>query len=214
MCVFERRKNMRDKFILIDKVIPNVILDIRYYSDYNFVGERIDGYLDDCAIVTIECAKALKKVSDEISKYGYVLKIFDAYRPQMAVDHFVRWSRTSNDSMKRLFYNNINKKEIFDNGYVSFKSSHSRGSTVDITFYDLNNCCDLDVGGDFDLFDDISKYDSLNITDKQRKNRMFLRNLMIKYGFVPFDSEWWHFTLKDEPFPDTYFNFPVSRTIF
>ena len=157
---------MMDKFVLIDEIIPNVILDIRYFSDYNFVGSRIDGYLDNCAIVTKECGEALKKVSDEISKYGYVLKIYDAYRPNMAVDHFIRWSKSSDEKMKDVFYKNSGKKEIFENGFVASRSSHSRGSTVDLTFYDVNNNCDLDVGGKFDVFDKSSRYDYSNITFK------------------------------------------------
>lgn len=198
-------------FVNVEDYLDDVILDMRYCSNYNFVGRKIDGYFDECALMTKRCALALKGVSDEIRSYGFVIKIFDAYRPQRAVDDFVAWADNDDESMKDIFYKNLSKREIFEKNFVAYKSAHSRGSTVDLTFYDVNLQADLDVGGSFDLFDDSSRYDYKFLSDVQKKNRRFIRNIMIKYGFLPFDNEWWHFTLEDEPFPNIYFDFPVKR---
>lgn len=205
-------KDGSENFVMIAEAVPDVILEIRYYSTYNFVGKRIDGYMEPVALLTKEAAKALKEVSEEVKKMGYRLKIYDAYRPQKAVDHFVRWSKDISDtSMKEYFYPNLNKYVLFEQDYIMAKSGHTRGSTIDLTLFDMNTEKELDMGGTFDFFGEESHPDhKATITTEQYNNRMILRNAMLKHGFKPLDSEWWHFTLKDEPFPDTYFNFDVK----
>lgn len=205
-------KDGSENFVMVAEAIPDVILEIRYYSTYNFVGKRIDGYLEPMALLTKEAAKALKEVSEDVKKMGYRLKIYDAYRPQKAVDHFVRWSKDIADtSMKQYFYPNLNKNVLFKQDYIMEKSGHTRGSTIDLTLFDMNTEKELDMGGTFDFFGEESHPDhKATITTEQYNNRMILRNAMLKHGFKPLDSEWWHFTLKDEPFPETYFNFDVK----
>ena len=197
-------------FVLLDD--SNIILDIRYYSSFNFVGERIDGYEEPIAIVTLQAAEAIKEVNKYLLKNSYCLKVYDTYRPVKAVEHFIRWSLDPDDiRMKEYFYPNIDKKDLFNN-YLAKKSGHSRGSTVDLTIFDLKNNEDLDMGGTFDLLDVRSHFAYDNLTLKQKQNRTFLRETMMNFGFVPIEKEWWHFTLKDEPFKDTYFTFPVNSS--
>ena len=199
-------------FVLVSDVIPDVVLDIRYYTTFNFLGERVDGYEEPVALMTREAAYALKKVSDEAISKGYRLKIFDAYRPQCAVDHFVRWADKVRElAMKEYFYPGIDKNRLFEEGFVALKSGHSRGSTVDLTLLDMTTQKDLDVGGTFDYFGSLSWAENTeNITQEQASNRKMLRDLMISHGFHPLNEEWWHFTLDNEPYPDTYFTFPVN----
>ena len=200
-------------FVILSDVVPDVIQEIRYYSTYNFVGERIDGYEQPCAMMTIEAAQALKNVSDYVKKQGYRLKIYDAYRPQKAVSHFVRWAENLSDTrMKKYFYPKVDKTRLFAEGYIAEKSGHSRGSTVDLTLFDMNTGKELDMGGTFDYFGELSHPDYKGeLTKQQLKNRKILRDAMLKFGFKPLDTEWWHFTLKDEPYPDTYFTFDNKR---
>ncbi len=198
-------------FVSISDVIPNVILEIRYYSTYNFVGERITGYEEPIALISKEAASALLNVSQELESQGYVLKIFDAYRPQCAVQHFVSWAADTKDTrMKQYFYPNVAKSSLFSQGYIARKSGHSRGATVDLTLFDLATGKEVDMGGPFDYFGELSHPDYKGITTEQYNNRMILRNTMKKYGFKPCGTEWWHFTLANEPYPRTYFSFPVS----
>ena len=198
-------------FVLLSEAVPDAILEIRYYSTYNFVGDRIDGYEEPCALLTKEAATALKQASDELVSKGYRLKIYDAYRPQKAVTHFMNWAKDVSDTrMKKYFYPELDKSVLFDQGYIAEKSGHSRGSTVDLTLFDMNTEKELDMGGTFDYFGELSHPDYKQITAEQYENRMILRDAMLANGFKPLDEEWWHFTLKDEPFPDTYFTFPVS----
>ena len=201
-------------FIVLSDYIPHIIQEIRYYSTYNFIGERIDGYEEPCAILTKEAARALKYVSSEMMVKGYRLKIFDAYRPQMAVRHFILWGIEDQDvRMKPYFYPDIEKQELFSRGYIAKQSSHSRGSTVDLTLLDMKTGKELDMGSPFDFFGEISHPDYTGITREQYDNRMFLREAMLRNGFLPIDCEWWHFTLENEPFPDTYFTFPVAMEV-
>lgn len=198
-------------FVLISDVVPDAILEIRYYSTYNFVGERIDGYEAPAALLTREAAEALRKVSDDLSAQGYRLKIYDAYRPQSAVDHFQRWAADLEDvSMKEYFYPDLDKSVLFSQGYISSKSGHSRGSTVDLTLFDMAAGKELDMGGTFDYFGKRSHPDFAGLTEEQAANRKLLRDAMLSHGFKGINTEWWHFTLKDEPYPDTYFGFPVA----
>ena len=197
-------------FVVLGEFIPDIIQEIRYYTTYNFVGEKIDGYEMPCALMTREAAEALKKVSDDLMKKGYRLKIYDAYRPQMGVDHFMRWAESKDTRMKKYFYPKIAKDRIIPEGYVDRKSGHSRGSTVDLTLFDMATGKEVDMGGTFDYFGELSHPDYKKITKKQFRNRMILREAMIKHGFRPLATEWWHFTLENEPYPDTYFTFPVT----
>jgi len=197
-------------FVLLTDAVPDAILEIRYYGTYNFVGTRIDGYEAPIAMLTKKAAEALKAVSDDVMAKGYRLKIYDAYRPQKAVDHFVRWAADVADTtMKYCFYPNLDKSVLFEQDYIMAKSGHTRGSTVDLTLFDMATGKELDMGGTFDWFGEESHPDYRGITDEQYAHRMILRTAMLSHGFKPLDSEWWHFTLADEPYPDTYFTFPL-----
>ena len=198
-------------FVLLSDAVPDAILEIRYYSTYNFAGARIDGYEEPVALLTKEAAAALKEVSDDVISQGYRLKIYDAYRPQKAVDHFVRWAADTDDvKMKEYFYPELEKDVLFPLGYIAEHSGHSRGSTVDLTLFDMKTEKEADMGGTFDYFGELSHPDYKGITDEQYANRMILRKAMMRHGFKPLEEEWWHFTLENEPYPDTYFTFPVS----
>ena len=202
-------------FVSIPEVIPDAILEIRYYSTYNFVGDRIDGYEAPTALLTREAADALQAVSAELSEHGYRLKIYDAYRPQCAVDHFKSWAQDLEDQrMKPWFYPQVEKSQLFDAGYISSRSGHSRGSTVDLTLFDMATGKEADMGGVFDYFGTRSHADyQEDLTEEQLANRQLLRDTMLAHGFKGISTEWWHFTLRDEPYPDTYFNFPVTEHV-
>ena len=212
------------QFVNLAEAVPDVILEIRYYSTYNFVGARVDGYEEPVALLTRQAADSLRAVSADLMKQGYRLKIYDAYRPQCAVDHFVRWAADVNDTlMKSYFYPDVPRDKLFKLGYIAEKSGHTRGSTVDLTLFDMATEKELDMGGTFDWFGLESHPDyggdpdtgvykgNAQITAEQFHNRMILREAMMRHGFKPIGEEWWHFTLKNEPFPDTYFTFPVKR---
>ena len=197
-------------FVLLSDEVPDAILEIRYYSTYNFVGERIDGYEQPVALLTKEAAAALRKVSDDLVSRGYRLKIYDAYRPQTAVSHFMRWALDFEDArMKAYFYPELEKDQLFPQGYIAEHSGHSRGSTVDLTLFDMRTQKEADMGGPFDFFGELSHPDYRGVTPEQRAHRMLLREAMLRRGFRPLAEEWWHFTLEKEPWPDTYFTFPV-----
>lgn len=202
----------KEGFVLITDVIPDAILEVRYYSTFNFVGERIDGYEAPVAYLTKEAAAALKKVSDDLIAQGYRIKIYDAYRPQTAVDHFKTWAEDLEATeMKPYFYPEVEKSELFDKGYIAEKSGHSRGSTVDLTIVDMMTGREVDMGGGFDYFGELSHPDyTATLTQEQFDNRMILREAMVNHGFRPLPEEWWHFTLEKEPYPETYFDFPVD----
>ena len=212
------------QFVNLADAVPDAILEIRYYSTYNFVGKRVDGYLEPVALLTRQAADSLRAVSDDLKEQGYRLKIYDAYRPQCAVDHFVRWASDVNDTlMKPYFYPEVPRDSLFELVYIADKSSHTRGSTVDLTLFDMRTEKEVDMGGTFDWFGHESHpdfggnpetgefNDNGKITAEQFHNRMILREAMLRHGFKPFDTEWWHFTLENEPFPDTYFTFPVRK---
>jgi D-alanyl-D-alanine dipeptidase len=206
-----KKHHLPKGFVYLDEVIPRAQYDIRYYSDYNFIGTRVDGYKAPVAIMTSPAAKALKAVNDDLERRGFSLKIFDAYRPQKAVNHFKRWSKDITDTkMKKTFYPQVDKRNLFKLGYLASKSGHSRGSTVDLTMVDNKTGKELDMGGSFDFLGDISTHGTKLITAKQTANRNLLKNTMMKHGFKPYSKEWWHYTLQHEPFPSTYFDFDVE----
>ena len=221
------------QFVNISDVVPDAILEIRYFGTYNFVGSRIDGYMEPTALLTRQAADSLLAVSNDLLSQGYRLKIYDAYRPQKAVDHFMRWGADMQATeMKQYFYPDLDKSVLFPQEYICEKSGHTRGSTVDLTIFDMQTEKEVDMGGTFDWFGPESHPDfcgnpetgeytgdnskspanpKRSITEQQFRNRMILRRAMLAHGFKPMPTEWWHFTLKDEPFPDTYFTFPVSK---
>ena len=200
-------------FVLLSDFIPQIIQEIRYFSTYNFIGDRIDGYEEPCALLTKDAARALKSVSNEMIVRGYRLKVFDAYRPVTAVKHFILWGIEDEDiRMKPYFYPEIEKQDTFRLGYIAKQSSHSRGSAIDLTLFDMTTGKELDMGSPFDMFGEVSHPDYRGITDEQYENRMILQQAMIRNGFLPYECEWWHFMLKDEPFPDIYFDFPVASS--
>ena len=213
------------EFVNITDVVPDAILEIRYFGTYNVVGARIDGYLQPTALLTRKAADSLRAVSDDLKAQGYRLKIYDAYRPQCGVDHFVRWGKDLADTlMKPYFYPNESKDSLFIKDYIATRSGHSRGSTLDLTIFDMRTEKEVDMGGTFDWFGreshpdycgnpETGEYTGENgtLTAQQFENRMILRRAMLAHGFKPYDCEWWHFTLKDEPYPDTYFKFPVQE---
>ena len=223
------------EFVDIQQIIPDILLDLRYATSYNFVGKPIDGYRAPVCYVTRSTAEALREVQKELALMGLSLKIYDAYRPQRAVDHFVRWAKDLSDTlMKAAFYPDVDKSRLFAEGYIASRSGHSRGSTVDITIVPLpasppsayspgDSLCDcraqlsrrfpdnsLDMGTAWDCFDPLSHTANPEIGGQQRANRLLLKTLMEKHGFRNYEKEWWHFTLVNEPFPDTYFDFVVE----
>ena len=199
----------KTNFAEIGTVIDDAAYDIRYYSPNNFTGHKINGYKAPRAYMTKEALTALAKAAADLRAQGYRLLIWDAYRPQKAVDHFVAWINNPNDPGDKTFYPALEKSDLLAGNYIMAKSGHTRGSTVDLTLIKKDGSF-VDMGGTFDLFSEISHPDYKKITKKQKKNRKILRDAMIKAGFKPLDSEWWHFTLKDEPYKDTYFNFDVE----
>ena len=199
-----------DNFIYLTEVIPHIRFDLRYYSDDNFVGQPIPGYQSNVLICTLQAALALQKVQQDLSYSNFALKIFDAYRPQQAVDFFIRWASDPDDErMKDSYYPNVDKSELVPRGFIAEKSSHSRGSTFDLTIISREDSRELDMGTPFDLFDERSWPSNTWVETQQRANRQLLRTVMSKYGFLGLEEEWWHFTLANEPFPQTYFDFPV-----
>jgi D-alanyl-D-alanine dipeptidase len=222
-------------FVDVTHVVPGVHLDIRYFTSHNFVGARVDGYRAPKCLLTRHAAEALRGVQKDLQPFGLSLKIYDCYRPQSAVNHFVRWAKDVNDAKtKKEFYPDIDKRNLFRDGYIAEKSGHSRGSTVDLTIIvaggpeqetytpgqPLFECYlpadkrfrdnSIDMGTGFDCFSEVSHTVYGGIGAGQRINRLLLKALMEKHGFVNYDKEWWHYTLKDEPFPDTYFDFAVE----
>ena len=211
---FEKKVTMDSSgFVLLADMVPGIVQEIRYYSTYNFIGDRIDGYEEPVAICTKEAARALKAVSNELNVQGYRLKVFDAYRPACAVRNFMLWGIEDLDlRMKPFFYPDLDKQELFVNGYIAKQSSHSRGSAIDLTLFDMKTGKEVDMGSPYDFFSEISHPDFQGISREQLDNRNLLKELMCQNGFEPYDCEWWHFSLKNEPFPDTYFEFPVSAS--
>lgn len=199
-------------FVYIDDEIPGIQVDLRYAGSNNFVGRPIIGYVTNRAVLTTQAAKALSRVQADLKPFGLELLLYDAYRPQRAVDDFVAWAKDIADTRtKAEFYPQVAKDNLFSEGYIAERSGHSRGSTVDLTIiWSTSPPKALNMGTKFDFFglESWPKYGGASA--EQRANRLLLRLLMLRYGFKPYEMEWWHFTLENEPFPDTYFNFVVN----
>lgn len=227
--------NLPADFVDVQEAIPSVVLDIRYFGEHNFVGARVNGYRAAKCFLTRKAAKALAGVQDDLRASNLSLKIYDCYRPQRAVDHFCRWAEdTADTKMKKEFYPTVDKANLFRDDYIASKSGHSRGSTVDLTIVALPvksqevfvpgqplfECYlpvsqrfgdnGIDMGNGFDCFHESSHPHYRQLDLQQRVNRLMLKALMEKHGFIQYEKEWWHFTLKGEPFPDTYFDFPIK----
>jgi D-alanyl-D-alanine dipeptidase len=226
-----------DAFVSLHRVDPSILLDIRYYTKHNFIGRRVHGYRAPLCILTRPAATALARVQASVVAQGYTLKVYDCYRPQRAVNDFVRWARRLHDQrMKREFYPHVDKSRLFADGYIAERSGHSRGSTMDLTLvklpareqpkwrrgtFGLVPCIKpyekrfpdntIDMGTGYDCFDTLAHTLDPRIQGVQRDNRLRLKSAMEAAGFTNYENEWWHYTLGNEPFPDTYFNFPVSR---
>lgn len=202
-------------FVILSEYVPDIIEEVRYHTTYNFIGDKIDGYDDPIILVVLEAALALQKANEEAKKLGYAFKVYDAYRPQTAVDHFVRWAKDINDTrMKEIFYPETKKEELFEKGFIASKSGHTRGSSIDLTLFNLKTGKEVDMGGVFDNFGDVSHSSyTEGLTEEQINNRKLLHKIMTENGFKGINSEWWHFNLIDEPYPDTYFTFPIDKNL-
>ena len=202
--------NLEDGFVYLKDIDHSVIVDLKYYSSENFTGQLVEGYHSNTAILTKESALALSNAQDDFNKLGYSLILYDAYRPQRAVDFFVQWSKNQNDTInKRIYFPNIKKSELFELGYIAYKSGHSRGSTVDVSLVEISTNKVLDMGTVFDYFGVESHTFFEDISEKQKSNRLILYEIMSNNGFKNYSKEWWHFTLKNEPY-QKYFDFLVK----
>ncbi|MFV8226619.1 M15 family metallopeptidase [Christiangramia aquimixticola] len=205
-------QKLPEGFVYIDEVIPDIIVDLRYTGSNNFMGRPVEGYENGRAVLSEKAAKALKGVQQELIKeHDFMLKIFDAYRPQRAVNDFVAWSKDEKDTLaKHKYYPDLAKSELFPLGYIASRSGHSRGSTVDLTLVKVKDCKEVDMGSPYDFFGDVSNHGTSKIEAEQTQHRELLRRIMKKHGFRSYRQEWWHYTFDAEPFPDTYFDFPVK----
>ena len=198
-------------FVYVKEQIPDVQIELRYFSNNNFVGKPIDGYNKDVCILSKQATIALKKVQKDLESFNLSLKIFDAYRPQRAVNHFMDWAKNINDTIqKQEYYPDVDKKDLFKDQYISTRSRHSSGSTLDVTLVDIETSEELDMGTPYDFFGPQSWIYYMRLTTQQKANRMLLQSIMLKHGFRQYPQEWWHFTLRGEPFANQYFNFPVE----
>lgn len=195
-------------FVFLDEEIPNIRVELRYATKKNFTGKIVEGYYSKKKVIgTKALSKALTKIQEKLHSKGLGLKIYDAYRPQRAVNEFLSWSKNPKDTInKQVYYPQIPKERLFELGYIAAKSGHSRGSTIDLTLIRLNGDV-LDMGGEWDYFGEKSHFNFKNLNKTQKNNRKFLREIMKSENFIPYDNEWWHFTLKNEPFPNQYFDF-------
>lgn len=205
------RADRPDLFVDVAQWVPGAMVDLRYFGEDNFVGAPVDGYGAQRGLLTLPTAAALARVAEEAAGQGLVLRLFDCYRPARAVAHFARWAADLADTRtKAAYYPELDKGDLFKAGYIAARSGHSRGSTLDLTLIHAASGQDLDMGTPFDLFSSRSWPASTAVSAAQRENRHLLADLMARQGFEPFHMEWWHFTLRDEPFPDTYFDFPIT----
>lgn len=202
---------VREGFVYVKAVNSTIEAELRYFSSNNFIGDTINGYEAPVLILTNEAAQALSQVQDQLHAQGLGLKVFDGYRPQRAVDQFVGWAKELSDTtMKAKYYPKVAKDELFEKGYIASRSGHTRGSTMDLTLIWLSTGAELDMGSPYDLFDPVSHHGTKNsISSEQIANRLLLKEAMETVGFKSYQYEWWHYTLKNEPFPDTYFDFVI-----
>lgn len=201
---------MNAEFVYLDECLPGVRWDAKYATWDNFVGRPVDGYLANRIVGTRALGEALAVARDEAAVHGFGLLLWDGYRPQRAVDCFLRWAEQPEDGRTKLrHYPNIERRQMFELGYVAERSGHSRGSTVDLTLYHLATGQLAAMGGDHDLMDAVSHH-AAEVPEPEQANRLLLRSVMEASGFRPYAEEWWHYTLADEPHPDTYFDFPVT----
>ncbi|WP_178987797.1 M15 family metallopeptidase [Winogradskyella schleiferi] len=208
---FQQKQTLPEGFVYVTSVIPDLNVELRYFSQNNFVGDTIDGYNSNRLILTKNTAEKLKLVQDELQKQNLCLKVYDGYRPQRAVNHFIRWAKDLNDTInKQQFYPEVNKRNLFKAGYIASRSGHSRGSTIDLTIIDGETGAPLDMGSPYDFFGEASWVAHDDLTEKQKQNRQLLQTVMLKHNFRNYPKEWWHFTLRWEPFPKTYFDFEVE----
>jgi len=199
-----------EPFIYVDEIIEDCIIDAKYWGTDNFIGRRINGYDSPLVVMSKDAADACAKAADILRKRGYFMKIFDAYRPQKAVDDFINWAKDVKDIRRKpIHYPEVDKKDFFKLGYVSEKSGHTRGSAVDLTIVDMKTHQELDMGSIFDFMGPRSHLDADGLTELQKSNRAILISAMTECGFETYACEWWHFRLKTEPYPDTYFDFPI-----
>lgn len=198
-------------FVYVNDLIPSIHVELRYFGSNNFMGNPIEGYHREVAILSKQAAIALKNVQNELKQYNLSVKIYDSYRPQRAVNHFIRWAGDLNDTLnKQDYYPEVKKEHLFKEGYIAARSGHSRGSTLDMTLVDIKTGQPLDMGSPYDFFGEVSWVNHKNLTAQQLANRMLIQTVMRKHGFLHYPKEWWHFTLRNEPFPETYFDFPVN----
>ncbi|MBF8151105.1 M15 family metallopeptidase [Winogradskyella sp. F6397] len=208
---FQQQQTLPEGFVYAKSVIPDLDVELRYFSENNFVGDTINGYKANRLIVTKGTAEKLKLVQEELQQQNLCLKVYDGYRPQRAVNHFIEWARELNDTVnKSLFYPEVEKKNLFKAGYIASRSGHSRGSTVDLTITNGETGEPLDMGSPYDFFGKASWIAHDDLTDEQKQNRQLLQTVMLKHNFRNYSKEWWHFTLRWEPFPKTYFDFEVE----
>jgi D-alanyl-D-alanine dipeptidase len=201
-----------DGFVDVGAFIPDLVVEMRYAGRENFVGRPITGYEAPVCLLTRKAATALAGVQAELSAFGLGLKVFDCFRPTRAVADFANWARDISDQARKPdYYPNVDKTQLFALGYIAERSGHSRGSTVDLTVVDLGTKTEVDMGGTYDLFDARSWPTDQRVSPNQRASRLMLQATMHAHGFKPLNEEWWHFTLRDEPYPQTYFDFPVAR---
>ena len=204
---------MKDDFVFLDEFAPGIRWDAKYATWDNFTGKPVDGYVVNRIVGTRALCAALENAQQKAASLGFGLLIWDGYRPQRAVDCFLHWSAQPEDGRtKPRHYPNITKADMFAKGYVATRSGHSRGSTVDLTLYHLATGELAPMGGDHDLMDPISHHGAPGITPVEARNRQHLRSVMEDCGFRAYNFEWWHYTLKDEPHPDDYFDFPIDGT--
>jgi len=207
----KQNQDLPEGFIYAKDIIKDLDVELRYYTANNFVGDTIDGYKSNRLILTKQTVEKLKLVQEELHQHNLCLKVYDGYRPQRAVNHFIRWARDLNDTInKQQFYPQVNKRNVFKAGYIASRSGHSRGSTIDLTITDGETGEPLDMGSPYDFFGEESWVNYEGITDKQKKNRQLLQTVMLKHNFRNYSKEWWHFTLRWEPFPKTFFDFEVK----
>ena len=202
---------MKGGFVFVDELVPGIRWDAKYATWDNFTGKPVDGYVANRIVGTIALCEALGNAQEKAESLGFGLLIWDGYRPQRAVDCFLRWSKQPEDGRtKPRHYPNIDRTEMFEKGYIAIKSGHSRGSTVDLTLYHLADGELAAMGGGHDLMDEISHHGAEGITELETQNRHHLRSVMEACGFRSYPREWWHYTLRDEPYPTAYFDFPVE----